>query len=147
MNDYSVEYLDKYAPNMLTASYELNKSELMHLNNSKMELCVYGYIPVMISAGCVKKTYNKCDNKCESVKIKDRLGNIFINNNYCQFCYNVLYNSTPLYLYDLSLELERINPMAYRFNFVNESSLEVRNILNGENVKNYTRGHYKRGVE
>ena len=147
MNDYSVEYLDKYAPNMLTASYELNKSELMHLNNSKMELCVYGYIPVMISAGCVKKTYNKCDKKCESIKIKDRLGNIFINNNYCQFCYNVLYNSTPLYLYDLSLELERINPMAYRFNFVNESSLEVRNILNGENVKNYTRGHYKRGVE
>ena len=147
MNDCSVNFLNNYKPNMLTASYELNKSELMHLDNSQMELCVYGYIPVMISAGCVKKTYNKCNGKLETVQIKDRLGNIFINKNYCQFCYNILYNSTPLYLYDLSSELSKLNPKALRFNFVNESSIEVRNILSGNNVKNFTRGHYKRGVE
>ena len=147
MNDYSVDFLNNYKPDMLTASYELNKSELMHLDNSQMELCVYGYIPVMISAGCVKKTYNKCDRKLETVQIKDRLGNIFINKNYCQFCYNILYNSTPLYLYDLSSELAMLNPKALRFNFVNESSKEIRNILNDDNIKNYTRGHYKRGVE
>ena len=147
MNDYSIDFLKTYKPNMLTASYELNKSELMHINNSQMELCVYGYIPVMISAGCIKKTYNQCDKKPESIKVKDRLGNIFINKNCCQFCYNILYNSTPLYLYDLSSELMALSPKALRFNFVNESAVEVRDILNGVNVKNYTRGHYKRGVE
>lgn len=147
MNDYSVNFLNNYKPDMLTASYELNKSELMHLDNSQMELCVYGYIPVMISAGCVKKTYNKCDGRPETIQVKDRLGNIFINKNYCQFCYNILYNSTPLYLYDLSYELSKLNPKALRFNFVNESPMEVRNILNGDSIKNYTRGHYKRGVE
>lgn len=147
LNDYSVQFINEYKPNMLTASYELNKSELKHLDNSSMELCVYGYIPVMITAGCIKKTYNRCDRKCESLQIKDRLGNLFINKNQCEFCYNVLYNSTPLYLFDLLEELKTINPVAYRFNFAFESAKEVREILAGNSVNNYTRGHYKRGVE
>ena len=147
INDYSSKFLLEYESEMLTASYELNKSELKHIDNSKMELCVYGYIPVMISAGCIKKTYNKCNHVNENVSIKDRLGNKFININQCKFCYNVLYNSTPLYLFDLIDEINSINPRAFRFNFVNESAQDVRKILNGELVENYTRGHYKRGVE
>lgn len=146
-NDYAAKFLAEYKPTMLTASYELNKSELMHMDNSTMELCVYGYIPVMISAGCIKKTYNKCDSNKNILYLKDRLGNEFININHCKYCYNVLYNSSPLYLYDLIDEINLINPKAIRLNFVHESSKEVNAILDGVKVNNFTRGHYKRGVE
>ena len=91
MNNYSIDYLNSFKPDMLTASYELNKSELMHLDINKMELGIYGYIPVMVSAGCIKKSYNKCDKVKEPTYIKDRLGNKFICINHCQYCYNILY--------------------------------------------------------
>lgn len=147
MNNYSIGFLNGFKPDILTASYELNKSELMHLDGNTMELNVYGYIPVMVSAGCLKKSYNKCDRVQENTYIKDRLGNKFICINHCQYCYNILYNSTPLCLQDLTSELLSLKPKALRYNFVNETSSEVRDIIEGNTIKNYTRGHYKRGVE
>ena len=147
MNNYSIKFLEGFKPDMLTASYELNKSELMHLDLSVMELCIYGYIPVMVSAGCIKKSYNKCDKISGNNNIKDRLGNKFICVNQCKYCYNILYNSTPLYLQDLKAELLSLKPKALRYNFVNETPSQVKDILSGNTIKNYTRGHYKRGVE
>ena len=119
----------------------------MHLDLSVMELCIYGYIPVMVSAGCIKKSYNKCDKISGNNYIKDRLGNKFICVNQCKYCYNILYNSTPLYLQDLKAELLSLKPKALRYNFVNEAPSQVKDILSGNTIKNYTRGHYKRGVE
>ena len=147
LNNHSFEYLCKYKPDLLTASYELNKQELLHIQNPKMELCVYGYIPVMISAGCLKKSYNKCNKQSEIVYLNDRLNNKFMVINRCEFCYNVVYNSKPLYLCDIINENNSFNAKALRYNFVNESPSDIRNILSGASVKEYTRGHYKRGVE
>jgi putative protease len=132
---------------LITASYELNKEELKYIKNYKMELNVYGYIPVMISAGCIKKSYNKCNKKDEIIHIKDRLGNMFMVNNHCDYCYNVIYNSIPLYIYDLIEKDKDIKPLAIRYNFINESSKEIESILSGNTVEKYTRGHFKRGVE
>ena len=52
-NDEALKFLKKKNPYMITASYELNNQELRHLDNDRQELCVYGLIPVMITAGCV----------------------------------------------------------------------------------------------
>ena len=38
-----------------TAPVELNSWELEELGIQEMELVVYGYLPVMVSAGCVRK--------------------------------------------------------------------------------------------
>lgn len=147
INNYSVEFLKRYKPDLLTASYELNKNELEHFDNDNMELCVYGYIPVMISAGCIKKSYNKCNKLDEFIKLKDRLGNIFMVNNHCEYCYNIIYNSTPLYICDLLDKNKTIKARAIRYNFINESPKDIVNILSGHPVEKYTRGHFKRGVE
>ena len=90
MNNHSIEFLNKYNPDLITASYELNKDELKHIDNPKMELTVYGFVPVMISAGCIKKSYNKCNKSDEFIHIKDRLGNRFMVNNHCDYCYNII---------------------------------------------------------
>lgn len=145
-NDRAIDFYNQYNPYLITASYELNGQELKHLDNNRMELCVYGYIPVMVSAGCIKKSYNKCDKKQSHVILKDRLNNEFLIINHCRFCYNIIYNSKPLMLNDILKDKISLNPAAVRFNFVNETAAMVREILGGNVVKDFTRGHFKRGV-
>lgn len=146
-NDMAVDALMKYNPHMITASYELNEQELKHLTSDRIELCVYGYIPVMITAGCVRKSYEKCDNKMHKTILKDRLANEFTVINHCNFCYNVIYNSKPLVLYDIIKDKTASGLSAIRYNFVTESGRQVQDILDGNVVRDYTRGHFKRGVE
>ena len=43
-----------------TASMELNRKELAHMENKQAELMLYGYAPLMISAQCVYKNYASC---------------------------------------------------------------------------------------
>ena len=53
-----------------TASMELNRKELAHMENEQAELMLYGYAPLMISAQCVYKNYASCikEQKKESGK-------------------------------------------------------------------------------
>lgn len=146
-NNYSVKYLERYKPFLVTESYELNNTELGHLKCTGTEMPVYGYIPVMVSAGCLKKSYGRCDRKRGRTMLKDRLGNNFSVINHCVYCYNVIYNSKPLMLTDLSEGDFRAKPSAFRFNFVGETSEEIKSILDGDILKDFTRGHFRRGVE
>lgn len=146
-NNRGMDFLEKYNPFLITESFELNSSELIHLKSDRKETTVYGYIPVMVSAGCIKKTYNRCDNKMEKTILKDRLGNNFFLINHCAYCYNVIYNSKPLMLYDMSEDELKTKSLVYRYNFVTESADEIKKILDGVIVKDFTRGHFKRGVE
>ena len=106
----------------------MNMRELNSINCDRMEICVYGYIPVMISAGCIKKTYHRCDFKEDSTILKDRLGNDFTNKNHCSFCYNILYNSKPLKLTDVFHQLND-NFICKKYMFTTESGLETKRIL------------------
>ena len=146
-NKHSINFLNRYNPYLTTASYELNNHELMELCNDKTEICIYGHIPVMITAGCIKKSYDRCNKKSEKTILKDRMANDFTVINNCNYCYNIIYNSKPLKLYDILDKSNKIVPAAYRYNFTIESESEVSDILNGYDLKDFTRGHFKRGVD
>ena len=64
-----------------TASMELNRKELAHMENEQAELMLYGYAPLMISAQCVYKNYASCikEQKKESGKQPQRL---YLNDRY-----------------------------------------------------------------
>ena len=76
-----------------TAPVELNTRELEKLDISQGELIVYGYQPVMFSAGCVKKHTEKCTHEEGVIYLTDRYQKKFAVKNYCHCCYNVTYNS------------------------------------------------------
>ena len=167
-NSYDIEYYKSLGADRLTASYELNSKELSRLDVSRLELNIYGYIPVMYSAGCIYKTMDKCrkysgDNKtCEdliklhdSLELIDRKKNRFIVKNVCRYCYNIIYNSVPLSLLNSLDDIYKIPFNSFRVNFTIESSDETKRIL--DCIKNidynylynteYTKGHFKRGVD
>lgn len=148
-----------------TASLELNQKELRHQDNSQSEFWLYGDIPLMISAQCVYKNYDKCyqDQKQNPTELylKDRyLKKFFIKRN-CKDCYNIIYNSQPLFLLHQSAQIAPLGFASFRMSFVQEGPAQIRKLLEGyeraflrgqkieppAGKDSYTNGHLKRGVE
>lgn len=141
-----------------TVPYELNQYELAQRDNSRSELVVYGYLPMMVSVQCVKKTMDGCNRKKVMVSLKDRYGKSFPVKCYCDFCYNVVYNSVPLGLLKEAEAVKKLSPRSVRLSFSFESAGETKEIaeqflqayLHGsvpETDREYTRGHFRRRVE
>lgn len=151
-----------------TASMELNRKELAHMENEQAELMLYGYATLMISAQCVYKNYASCikEQKKESGKQPQRL---YLNDRYqkqfevqrdCTNCYNVIYNSQPTCLLHHADEIGGLDFGAHRIVFRNESVKQMHGILqqyedafrSGRKIQppkegTYTNGHFRRGVD
>ena len=136
-----------------TAPVELTERELQDLRVKDGEVIVYGYLPMMVSAGCIQKTTRGCQKKSGQMTITDRYRNSFVVKNECDYCYNILYNYVPLYLGDRMEEVYQIGPGRIRLMFTTERQQEVRQILSayfeGKELPEgtYTRGHWKRGIK
>ena len=103
-----------------TAPVELTERELQDLRVKDGEVIVYGYLPMMISAGCIQKTTRGCLKKSGQTTITDRYRNPFVVKNECDYCYNILYNYVPLYLGDRMEEVYQIGPGRIRLMFTTE---------------------------
>ena len=144
-----------------TVPLELNRREIAGRDNRGAQMVVYGYEPLMISAGCVHANTASCDKTPGLCYLKDRYMAQFPVKNYCSCCYNVIFNSLPLVLFSALEELQRYHISHVRLDFTIENKDRVHEILkifrefldNRRNAypdswkNHYTNGHYKRGVE
>lgn len=148
-----------------TLPVELNARELKERGCGEAELIVYGHLPMMISAGCVYKSLKRCRKKEKSrlepddyFRLQDRKNMKFAVKPVCKECYNVIYNSQPLSLLNLRDQVEALAPKSLRLSFTLESEDQTGKVLESfrknymENVPveefcDFTRGHFKRGVE
>ncbi|CUX43906.1 putative protease YhbU precursor [Clostridium sp. C105KSO13] len=141
-----------------TAPLELDRDELGILRVSQAELVVYGRLPVMVTAQCIKDTTEKCNKKPESIILKDRYQKVFAVRNFCKFCYNVIYDTAPLFLLDLREDILKLAPAGLRIQFTLEDEGTAEGILKmyrdiycsglQADVPDaaFTRGHFKRGI-
>ena len=173
--EYAKELSERYQ-NIITPTipYELNQKEiysmLREINTkdktkneagevlSPVRMEIYGYIPVMFTAGCIKKTMNICDKRTEyKYCLKDRMNNYMHVATNCRYCYNSIYNSVPLYLGNDLQDLLNMNINHLSIRFTMEKEKETKDILDmleatlkgeeaGSAKTDYTRGHFKRGV-
>ena len=142
-----------------TVPLELNKREIAQRGCTGSEMILYGRIPTMISAQCLKKNTIGCNKKREWLSLKDRKKKRFPVETVCRFCYNVIYNEVPLSLLKEWEEIKTMSPEAVRLCFTTESTQEIMMITelfmdqifkDGTFKKDsleFTRGHFKRGVE
>ena len=115
----------------------------------------------MVSAQCFQKTLGRCTKTPGVLELKDRKGVVFPVRNNCSCCQNTIYNSTPLVLLDLVPAIEQIAPKSIRLAFSQENAKETIRVLQactdaflkGKTVdpgmlcREYTRGHFRRGVD
>lgn len=158
-NHFAKEFWKEEQVESTTASVELNFRELKEVGLEHSELIVYGYLPMMISAQCVKNTTEGCQKQKGILFIKDRYNKQFAVKNYCDYCYNMIYNTAPVVLTDQKMEILSLGPKAIRLHFTTESVDAMRNVLflydnvfylDGEPSEpniDFTRGHFKRGIK
>ncbi|MCH5256276.1 MAG: U32 family peptidase [Lachnospiraceae bacterium] len=161
-NAYAAGFLQKYADE-LTFPWELNNRELRKLTDMltvtgdiKLSLPVYGTIPMMLTANCVKKTTGTCTHSelSHRMYLTDRYNTVFPVLCNCKHCYNIIYNSVPYSLHNEWQNLQKLGLFAVRLDFIFENDKQICEILDyytgkSDNfpIAEYTSGHYKRGVE
>lgn len=157
-NHLAAHAMEEMGADRLTVPVELNRREIADAG-IRGEMIIYGYLPMMVSAQCIRRTTEGCTKKPEILYLKDRKGVEFPVVNQCRFCYNTVYNASPLSLSGLRREIKELAPEAVRMNFTVESLGETKDIIGsfykeyilgedaGAAVKEFTRGHFKRGIE
>ncbi len=155
------DYCEEY-----TLPWELNRKEAGKLacyaaqHGMRTGMVVYGRIPMMITANCIRKSAGQCRGirqtkakpqewQTEYMQLKDRYGVIFPVEINCRHCYNIIYNSVPFSLHQQENMVKRIGADVRRYDFTTETAEECRQILAGgcPSGDSYTTGHLKRGVE
>jgi len=172
IGDYKLNVFNSYAgdfyKNFLTGtciSAELNAAEIKKIANKTslpLQIMVYGKYELMVSEYCAigsvfgnKSDKNVCMGNCVkgSYTLKDRMGAEFsIDTD--KYCRSYIYNNVPVNLISNIDEIKKNNISSFRLDFIQENYEETIEVLKnyierswqGE-FKNYTRGHYKRGVE
>ncbi len=153
-------------------SYELNQYEigdLIHQNtHHAFYMPVYGYVPLMESAGCVLKTNHVCQKVNSVCYLKDRKDKKLTVLTHCDRCENTIYNAYPLSLHKemkklRSMELDgivlhftfentkKVNEMIRIFDrLYHEADLEVyEEMVQTINrlLPDFTKGHFIKSVE
>ena len=164
-NREAVHTLKKMGPEFITMPWELNSRELKAVatacekEDMADEMIIYGHAPMMVSAQCVVKTLKGCTAKREHLIMKDRTGAGLPLKAHCNFCYNTILNPLPLSLFGNEEAVRELNMASLRLSFTREGKEETQKILEAfaasfiegreivEPVKDFTRGHFRRGVE
>ncbi len=151
------EYIKMYNGRIrMTYSVECNRQELADLELTDADLLFYGYLPLMVSAQCVKNNLKGCNQKEEWLTLTDRYQKEFFVKTCCSDCINEIYNGQPVWLGKEADFRNDLHPKAYRFHFTKETPEEADRILKaakelwkGKNiapVKDFTKGHMNRGI-
>lgn len=161
MNKEAKQYYKERGIANFTAPVELNAKEWSVLGLEDMEVVVYGRLPLMVSAQCIRKNTEQCkliDNHSEKkFTLTDRMGKEYKTRQSCVPCYNTIYNPECLSLLSELKSIVQIGAKTIRLDFTFETKEEVQAVLNeavgvlyngADATKNgYTKGHYKRGVQ
>ena len=167
-NDEAVRFWEKQGVLRNTVPLELNEKELRHRQNKGSEMLIYGRLPLMISAQCVRKNTIGCNHQEEKVWLKDRYEKEFPAVCCCDPwktgntkgkgpCYNIIYNSLPYGLPGEADKVRNLGVSCVRLSFTIESAREAGKILKDFTVAysggrisgnyEFTKGHFKRGAE
>lgn len=159
LNHMAEDWMKQAGAVRLTLPLELNSRELGELDCEHAELIAYGYLPAMVSAQCIVRTTEGCRKQPRLLRMKDRTGKVLPVKNHCRFCYNTIYNPSPLSFLGQEAVVSRLRPQVLRLQFTLESREQTRAVIDayadhfryGKDTPapfdEFTRGHMKRGVE
>ncbi len=143
---------------------ELDRQELQRTFADDLEdaaLLVYGRVPLMLSAGCIRKTKKNCllgsgsGNKGmdQALFLRDRTGAMFPVRTDCRHCQNILYNSVPNSLHKSLGDALMQQCGSLLLSFTMEKPEEMGEILalfagdtKAQAPAAYTTGHYRKGA-
>ncbi len=167
-NRKSLQVLRKSAPRKESFSHvlpaELDRRELQRTFENECRdaaLWAYGRQPLMLSAGCIRKTMKGClqgggsgnGSADKLLTLRDRTGAMFPVRTDCRHCQNILYNSVPTSLHKSLGDALMQTCGSLLLSFTTEGPEEIRQILalfagdtKAQAPAVYTAGHYRKGA-
>jgi hypothetical protein len=171
MNRIAVDYIRSlFSDAVITLPVELNRKQIRDYENGGFytentekhsisyvddgsgEWVVYGHQPLMVMAECIyDNTFGCSKGSNASFILRDRKNSSFYSKAVCKYCCNIIYNGIPTVLFDMKKDIDEYKGIC-RLHFTYESADRVKEILDdffdgNEYDGEFTRGHYKRGVE
>ena len=133
----------------------------------RKEILVYGRIPMMVTANCIRRTAGECPKDggkernggkdAGRLSLIDRYQAVFPVMTDCRFCYNIIYNSVPLSLHGFLGEMAESGAAFVRLDFLEESGAKTEEILKlfseglcGKRIEPsyaFTTGHFRKGAQ
>ena len=164
--DYGIYAMNDIASGLVLSEFdgftlpmELNRRELEGLADYENgEMIAYGRIPLMLTAQCQQKNTYGCTHRPGWLYLEDRMHARFPVRNVCSSCYNIIYNSVPLFLPEAAGSTGK-RPGSIRLQFLEETGEQSGQVLRiferalagdlirPDDLPQHTKGHYKRGVE
>ena len=152
MNERAYRFYKERA-SLLTLPYELTWEEMKGASFvSACELIGYGRVPLMVSAQCVQANTEYCaftekGKWGRRISFLDERNRKFSSVNFCKYCYNVIYQETPVFLREVLEDRRRYPVRSFRYAFTTESGKEVREVLEGHPPFRTQAGHFYKGIE
>lgn len=176
MNTSAVSFLASYGIEEHLLPIELHEKEIRQLvrqcgeklSKQQFFLPVYGYIPVMESAGCILQTNGNCQKgKKTDVTLTDRQNKQLKVLCHCGRCENTIYHSYPLSLHKEMGKIASLGISGIVLSFSWESEKQMNRLVKwyetlmeaaGMGMKlpinenempfsDFTKGHFAKGVE
>lgn len=157
-NNAAEEFFKEQGIAQVTIPVELNAGEWKTRGIEGAEVLLYGRLPMMVSAQCLKKTTGKCNHRQEVTYLQDRTKVRMPVKSVCPYCYNVIYNGFAMCLFDEWKTILQMAPGSVRISFTVETGEETTAVLKGWNRAEagllaeisgipLTKGHFRRGVQ
>lgn len=164
INSEGYQFYNRFT-DMSALSVELNSREMFGVAKklkTPSQVVIYGKYELMISEYCVigstfgtKSAESSCSFGCfkDRFVLKDRMNEEFLVKT-DRYCRSHIYNTVAVNLVPYIKEFKKNKINNFRVDFIDESYEDTMKvlayILKGEDLdlkENYTRGHYKRGIE
>ena len=161
-NEDAVAWLAEHGIDHPTVSAELRRSEVTETMAQSAWITMYERCPLMVSEQCTHRTVFG-DGSCGQNKagiLTDMEGNEMPVQSVCRYCHSVLYNAHVTSLLTVIAEVLQKKPYGLRVNCQAETRKETERVLRtladalrGLPVEEplsgvqYTKGHWRRGVE
>lgn len=159
-NQSALHFMNQYRDGF-TYPLELSVHENRDLLDQSGEYVIYGRIPMMITANCIRKTMDKCNGNENSFSqsLQDRYKKELPVYTNCVHCYNEIFNAVPMSLHKELKQLLRYGFHTFRLEFINEDAQTTFNIMDyfankivcpdhkdSFPLAEYTQGHFKEGA-
>lgn len=161
-NEEGHEFLREQGISGVCMPYEWSRHEMASMLKKNPlfsgECIVYGYIPLMESAGCILRTTGNgsyCGKGERIVYLRDRYKKKLPVVLHCDRCENTIYNSVPCSLHKELDTLKEMGISRFRMDFTIETKEQVLKCLQyfrkkekrQQSFTEFTKGHFGKGVE
>lgn len=152
MNSSAAAWWQEQGVCQMTAPLELTSGELSKLKcRNRMQMIVYGHIPLMVSAQCTVFNTSGCvagkEGQGSIFSFQDQKNREFVGVNYCKYCYNIIYQGVPLNLCGEISDIQEMGFSGCRYDFTVEDAEETLAVLKGKMPEQSGRGHFDLGIE